>query len=214
MGTIYRKKWKDNNGKTQEGKTWWIQYYRNGRRYQESSKSNGKRVAIDLLKQREGDISKGRIPGIHFDRVTFEELAEGFLGDYRINQKKSLVRAERNVRHLRAFFEGYRVPEITTLKVQAYIEQRLEQRAKNATINRELSALKRMLNLGARQTPPRVDRMPYIPMLKENNTRKGFFEQGDFEALREALPDYLKGFATFAYKTGWRLLEIEDLAWP
>lgn len=37
-------------------------------------------------------------------------------------------------------------------------------------------------------------------MLKENNIRKGFFEHSDFIALREALPSYLKGFVTFAYK--------------
>ena len=75
----------------------------------------------------------------------------------------------------------------------------------NATINRELAALKRMLNLGAVQTPPRVDRLPFIPMLKENNTRKGFFEHGDYLALRDTLPEHLKGFVTFAYKTGWRV---------
>ena len=70
-----------------------------------------------------------------------------------------------------------------------------------------------MLNMGARQTPPKVDRVPYIPMLKENNTRKGFFEHGDYLALRDALPDYLKGFVTFAYKTGWRVSEISNLIW-
>jgi len=50
-------------------------------------------------------------------------------------------------------------------------------------------------------------------MLKENNTRKGFFEHGDFLALRDALPDYLKGFVTFGYKTGWRMSEIASLTW-
>ncbi len=85
--------------------------------------------------------------------------------------------------------------------------------AANATINRELAALKRMLNLGAKQTPPKVDRVPHIPMLKENNTRKGFFEHGDFVALRDALPDYLTGFVTFPYKTGWRVSEIAGLTW-
>jgi hypothetical protein len=65
-----------------------------------------------------------------------------------------------------------------------------------------------MLNLGAKQTPPKVDRVPYITMLKENNTRKGFFEHGEFLTLRDALPYHLKGFITFAYKTGWRLSEI------
>jgi integrase len=71
-----------------------------------------------------------------------------------------------------------------------------------------------MLNLGAKQTPPKVDRVPYIPMLRENNVRKGFFfEHGEFLALRDALPDYLKGFTTFAYKVGWRASEISNLTW-
>ena len=51
------------------------------------------------------------------------------------------------------------------------------------TVNRELSALKRMLNLGAQKTPPEADRVPHIKMLKENNVRKGFFEHVDFLAL-------------------------------
>ena len=85
--------------------------------------------------------------------------------------------------------------------------------AANATINRELAALKRMLNLGAKQTPPLVDRVPFIPMLKENNTRKGFFEHDEFLALRDALPQYLKGFVTFAYKVGWRISEIANIKW-
>ena len=73
--------------------------------------------------------------------------------------------------------------------------------------------MKRIFNLAARQTPPKVDRVPYIPMLRENNVRKGFFEHGDFLALREALPDYMKGLVTFAYKTGWWVSEIEGLTW-
>jgi integrase len=89
----------------------------------------------------------------------------------------------------------------------------MEQKAANGTINRELTALKRMLNLGAKCTPPKVDRVPYVPMLIENNVRKGFFEPGDFMALRDRLPDHLKEFATFAYKTGWRKSEICNLEW-
>jgi integrase len=227
MGSIYKR-----------GKVYWIQYYRNGKPYRETTKSKKEADAKRLLKKREGEISEGKLPGIYFDRVKFDELVEDFLRDYRINQRKSLVRAERSAGHLNRYFEGYRVPEITSPKIEAYIEKRmgwscnecrkkfdaqdecpfcgsddLKQGAANATINRELSALKRMLNIGARQTPPKVDRVPYIPMLKENNTRKGFFEHGDFIALRNALPSYLKAFVTFGYKTGWRFSEVAGLTW-
>jgi hypothetical protein len=44
------------------------------------------------------------------DRVKFDELSEDFLRDYRINQRKSLDRAERSAGHLKRYFEGYRVP--------------------------------------------------------------------------------------------------------
>ena len=104
-----------------------------------------------------------------------------------------------------------RVPNLNSPKIEAYIEGWLDEGAANAMINRELSALKRMLNIGAGQTPPKVDRVPYIPMLKGNNTRKGFFEHAEFLALRDALPSYLRGFVTFAYKTGWRMSEITGL---
>ena len=82
MGCIYRR-----------GKTYWIKYHQHGRPIYESSKSTKKMVAISLLKQREGDISQGKVPGVHFDRVTFDELAEDFLTDYRVNGKKSLSKA-------------------------------------------------------------------------------------------------------------------------
>lgn len=202
MGSIYRR-----------GNVWWIKYYRNGKSYRESSKCTKKMVAKKLLDRREGEIAAGKMPGIHFEKVIFDNLAEGLLQDYRINQRKSLIRAERSVGHLKRFFEANPIPQITTPKINNYIESRLTEGASNASINRELSALKRMLNLGAQQTPPLVDRVPHIPMLKENNARKGFFEHDEFLALREALPDHLKGFVTFAYRTGWRLTEISTLKW-
>ncbi len=198
----------------QRGNVWWIKYYRNGKPYRESTRTSDEGIAKRLLKKREGEIAEGKLPGVYFDRVRFDELARGFLGDYQINQKRSLIRAQLSVRHLEGFFGGMRIVDITTPRIQAYIEKRIGQGAANATINRELAALKRMLRMGAQQTPPKVNRVPHIPMLKESNIRKGFFEYGEFLALREALPEYLKGFVTFAYKTGWRFSEISGLTWP
>ena len=202
MGCIYRR-----------GKNYSIKYYKNGKPYVESTGSDKLEVAKRLLKKREGEIAQGKLPGICFDKVNFDELKEEFLTDYRINDKKSTERAERSAKQLKQSFEGMKVVAITTPKINEHIERRQSEGASNASINRELSALKRMFNLGARQTPPKVDKVPYIELLAENNVRKGFFEHGDFLALRDKLPDHLRGFVTFAYKTGWRKSEISNLTW-
>ena len=69
MGSIYKRKHK---GK--EGNTWWIKYYHNGKPIFESTHSDKKMVARELLKQREGDISQGKVPGVYFDKITFDDL--------------------------------------------------------------------------------------------------------------------------------------------
>jgi integrase len=202
MGHIYRRKG-----------VLWIKYYRNGKPYYESSHSGKKAVATQLLKRREGEISKGELPGICFDRVRFDELAQDFLTDYRINKRKSLDKAERLVKHLAKAFGGMRATEITTAKVKNYIEDRMEEDLANASINRELAALKRMFHLGARCTPSKVGQVPFIPMLKESNVRKGFFEHVEYLTLKTSLPEELRPLIAFAYFSGWRKGEILGLTW-
>jgi integrase len=197
----------------QRGDIYWIKYYRHGKPYRESSKSDKITKAQKLLKKREGEIAEGKLPGVYFDKVSFNQLAEDFLTDYRINGKDTLSKAERSVKYLKQFFVGWKATEISTDKVKTYIEKRMEDEMSNASINRELAALKRMFHLGARCTPPKVNLIPYIPMLKESNVRKGFFENGEFLALRDALPEDLKPIVTFAFHSGWRKAEILGLTW-
>jgi len=195
------------------GNFWWVEFYHNGKQNRKSSKGRVKAVAQRLLQQIEGQIAEGRVPGVYFDRIRFDELADDYLTDYRVTGKRSVLRAEQYVKHLRKHFEGVRATAIDTPRIKKYIEARLSEEAAPATVNREVAALKRMFNLATKCTPPKIDRVPHFPMLRENNTRKGFFEHDEFVALRTALPEYLKGFVTFAYRSGWRLSEIANLTW-
>ena len=51
---------------------------------------------------------------------------------------------------------------------------------------------------------------PYIPMLQENNVRRGFFEREQFDIVRAHLPEPLQAVATFAYLTGWRTRRMQQ----
>ncbi len=193
------------------GSIWWIGYYHRGKEYRESSESNRESDAKKLLKKRLGEIGSGKLLGPVQERVTFEELCEDLKSDYFVNKRKATKIIEYPIKHLISSFSLYKAVDITTEKINAHIARRQQQGAKNATINRELAALKRMFSLAIQAG--KFSSKPHIPTLEENNARQGFLDHGNFLALRGNLSDYLQDPVTFLYLSGWRVSEMRALEW-
>jgi integrase len=193
------------------GSVYWIAYYHRGKEYRESSESESESQARKLLKKRLGEMGSGKLVGPIEEKVTFEEMAEDLLRDYEVNKRKAVKIVEYPIKHLRKSFALDKALDITTDRINAHIVCRQEEGAKNATINRELAALKRMFSLAIQAG--KLSSKPYIPTLEENNARQGFLDYGSFLLLRENLPENRKDPVTFLYHSGWRISEMKALEW-
>jgi integrase len=144
-------------------------------------------------------------------RLQFGSLLDDLVSDYRLRRVKSLGSALSHLKPVRDHFGDWRALDINFRGIEGYITKRREEKKSNATINRELELLRRALRLAHdRQLLPSI---PKVRVLTENNTRQGFFERPDLEAVVAALPDDLRDFTRFAYLTGWRKGEIISLKW-
>lgn len=193
--------------------TYFIRYYRNGRRYEESTHSSFNKDAVDLLRLREGDIAKGVPVTPKIGQLRFEEAAQDILADYTTIARRSTNTVERRLRlHLAPWFGGRRLASLTTSDVRAFVAHRQKAGASNGEVNRELTVLKRMFALTIQGG--KLLHKPYIPLLRETNTRTGFFEADQFASALAYLPAPLASMLEFAYITGWRIpSEILTLQW-
>ena len=189
---------------------WWVQVSDHGDVWRESTGLKGKageNKADRLLAKYSEAIEKGTFQKPI--KLRFESMAELLEAEWKANGRKCLYRIQLAVRYLSGTFGKLRAGEIAG-RVPKYIIQRLET-AKPATVQFELAILKQMFTLASK--PPHNFPRPYIPSVEVQNTRKGFFEPDQFQAVLGHLPSYLKPLAEFAYLTGWRKQEILTLQW-
>jgi len=149
------------------------------------------------------EIGRGRLIGPDAEKTTYEDLEQMLLDHYRTNGLRSLGRVKGALQHLRSFFSRALALEITADRILRYVVYRQEQRAANATINRELASLRRMFILGERSE--KIVKRPHIVLLRENNARTGFLEADQLRAVVAKLPAELNPVIEAAYLTGWRV---------
>jgi integrase len=156
---------------------------------------------------------------VHGDsrRIRYEALREAFYADYVANDRRSLrrdkdkqPRMDKIVR-LDDFFEGYRISEIDAATIRKFIVDQQGRGLSNGSINRSITALRRMFYLA--KEDDKIRDIPHFPMVKEATPRKGFFERDEYENLLKNLPSYLRLPFAIGYFSGMREGEILGLKW-
>jgi len=213
MGTVFKRKLKNRRGEVRESSVWSIQYYRNGKKFRESSNSTRRKDAERLLREREGCIARGLPVNPKADKLKIDVLFEDVINDYICNENRSLPDVQRRLKlHILPYFSGSVAAAITPAHIKQYIVLRREGGARNSTINRELAIIRRAYSLGIENG--RILRRPKFSLLRERNARSGFFENHQIEAVIRHLDADLGPMIRFAFLTGWRTQsEIQPMTW-
>jgi integrase len=190
------------------GWVWWTKLYDNGRPLRESTGivSDGEvppQEARRVLKQREGRVAAGLTTVPRVGSIRYEELPQDLRQHCAMSGARDLKEAEFRLAHLGRLFAGRKAAAITGSEITTYTVQRQREGAANASVNRELATLSRMLRLAYENQ--KLLRLPVMRRLKEADPRAGFFDVAQFEAVRRHLPIDLQVAVTLAYTYGWRV---------
>jgi integrase len=196
----------------QRGRTWWIQFYVDGRQQRESAKTADREKAEKCLRNRLKEVHAHELDAsrpfvTHRDkRRTIADLMDALKTDFEIRGKNSLPNLS-NISRARSDFGAIRAAGLTGEQTDRYINERLADGAAKASINRVTQLLKQAYKL-AGLPAPRIRRLP-----EKGNERQGFFSESEIRNVIKNLPTALQDFTLFGWLTGMRKGEIASLAW-
>jgi integrase len=188
----------------------WIQFSVGGKVHREFG-GRTEKEARKRLRERIRQIQGGRFVGVEQERLTVAEVLESYVKDLTARRAKALNSTVCHLIPVRAAFGFFRALALRTSDLEEYQECRLAAGKAPQTVDHELGALRAALNLAHRQE--RLARTPFVPMLRPDNRRSGFFEGAEFEAVAANLSEPIADVARFAYASGWRRGEIVGLTW-
>lgn len=204
MARIYRRP---------ETDLWYAEYKVPGkpRPVRESTGTADEAAAKRFLEARIRETGRARVVGPSAERAKFKDLEKLITDDYRLKGRRSISDLENSLRHLRAVFQHYRAVDISAPAITAYASDRLAANAAPGSINRELAALRRMMRLGVKHGL--IAAPPWIELLTEAAPRQERFEHGEFAAVRDAMPEAMRGYVEALYYTGVRRTQMALLEW-
>lgn len=203
---------------------WRAQYIHNGKVIRISTGEHVKQRALAVLQRLMADTVRGLPPLPDAHKIHYGDLRRGLIADYTAKGNRSLTTTAdgedfiNGLKQLDEFFgfgpdnPGPPVTQITTDRARDFAEKRLAERLSNATINRSLSCLRRMLRIA--HEDGKLQFIPKIRLLKEPPARKGFIEREKFGELIALLPTHLRPIVTLLYCCGVRVNEARQIEWP
>jgi integrase len=195
---------------------WYSYIFVDGQEVIESTNTDDPRKARAFHRQRVDELAlhrqgRQKFVGPAIKRLTVNEFLDALTTAYETRRIKSLDKTLSHLKPIRKHFGRMPAVSVHEEDIDRYIARRRDAGRSDATLNRELAGLSAALRRTVRTM--RLPNPPTIRHLTENNTRQGFCERGELDAIVTHLPAYLHDAVRFAARCGWRKGEIVSLRW-
>lgn len=198
-------------GLYRRGKFYWFTITYQGKRIQESLKTDNRRLAEKLYAKVLTDIVEGRyFESVKAKNITFAEMTDKYMKRYQKSRDAT------SLNRLLPVFGNLAIADITTEAVSDYMDERLKI-VKPATVYQELALMRRMFNVARRQWKWVKDN-PVADLsfsVGNSNARdKWLTTEEEKKLLNTATnPKWLRNLLVVALHTGMRRGEILNLIW-
>ena len=204
-------------GLYKRGPVWWMRFTYMGRQVRKPTETSDKRLAEKIYHKVMTQVAEGkwfeRQPD---DNKTFSEMIEKYMSEYSILKASSSSLRDRGIaKLLLSYFGDYYLKDISPSLIIDYKSFRRKKGTLPATIERELSLMKRAFNLAVKEWEWCKDN-PVSRVSRErfNNQIERWLTHEEESSFMAACPDGFKEIIIFALNTGMRQGEILNLEWP
>jgi integrase len=200
--------------------SWITEFHCNGTRYIKSWGDISKTVAKEKEEKFKTEVREGKHDQ-KSKKILFEKFSEKYLEAAKIDKKpKSSTRNEVSINSLMLHFEGKMIGSIHPFMVEQFKKARIEEGRAPATVNRDISTLRNMLNKAAEwgyiQLNPLTKK---VKQMREDNEVMWVLTPDEEKKLLDACEKspqrkkgkYLRDLVLFALHSAMRLSEILNL---
>lgn len=206
MGSVFRRKRKDARANL------YIEFSHGGKRIRRLAKgAETKTEARAILREIERQIDRGEFIPKKKREILFEVWADRYFEWSKLN-KRSWKRDGIFMNHLVPFFKGRLLQNITPLMIEDYKKERKE-KVSGATVNRELSCLRHMLNMAIDEEILIRNPVKKVRFFRERSTLYRILTPEEKERLIQNCDGYLKLVVLTALNTGMRRSEVLSMKW-
>ena len=208
--------------KKDNAKTYWVDFFYQGKRYRERIGPSRTAAEARLLEMKRHKVEHRHIEKDKNTIVTLKEVFDWFLSLPEVRGLDAYPRFQQYVKALSRLLDTHQlVRDLSIAQLENYVQKRLKEPSSSRkgktiapkTVKEELNTLRNLLNRALRHEL--ISKVPVsrFPAVKVDNVRKKILERKEYEGLLDHCPLWMRRMVIMARGTGMRQGEIVGLSW-